>query len=157
MGPAGAMAIAIAALVSAYGYLSANLLHAPRVTYALAEQGDFPRFLGAVHPKYRTPYVSILVYAILVFAFAALGTFQWNAVLSAVSRLAVYAAMAIAVPVLRSKRPGESQFKLPASNLFAGLGILFSVMLLTQMGRGEFLVVGTTCTIALINWMVVRR
>ncbi len=157
MGPAGAMAIAIAALVSAYGYLSANLLHAPRVTYALAEQGDFPRFLGAVHPKYRTPYVSILVYAILVFAFAALGTFQWNAVLSAVSRLAVYATMAIAVPVLRSKRPGESQFKLPASNLFAGLGILFSVMLLTQMGRGEFLVVGTTCTIALINWMVVRR
>ena len=156
MGPAGAMAIAIAALVSAYGYLSANLLHAPRVTYALAEQGDFPRFLGAVHPKYRTPYVSILVYAILVFAFAALGTFQWNALLSAVSRLAVYAAMAIAVPVLRSKRPGENQFKLPASNLFAGLGILFSVMLLTQMGRGEFLVVGTTCTIALINWMVVR-
>lgn len=157
MGPAGAMAIAIAALVSAYGYLSANLLHAPRVTYALAEQGDFPRFLGAVHPKYRTPYVSILVYAILVFAFAALGTFQWNAVLSAVSRLAVYGAMAIAVPVLRSKRPGESQFKLPASNLFAGLGILFSVILLTEMGRGEFLVVGTTCTIALINWMVVRR
>ena len=52
MGPAGAMAIAIAALVSAYGYLSANLLHAPRITYALAEQGDFPRFLGAVHPKY---------------------------------------------------------------------------------------------------------
>ena len=157
LGPAGATAIAVAALVSAYGYLSANLLHAPRITYALAEQGDFPRFLGAVHPKFRTPYLSILVYGVLVFVFAALGTFQWNAVLSAVSRLAVYGAMAIAVPVLRNKRPGEGKFLLPASNLFAGLGILFSVILLTQMGRGEFLVVGTTCAIALLNWIVVRR
>jgi amino acid transporter len=123
----------------------------------LAEQGDFPSFLGAVHPKFRTPYISILVYASLVFTFAALGTFQWNAVLSAVSRLAVYGAMAIAVPVLRRKRPGEAQFLLPASNLFAALGILFSMILLTQMGRGEFLVVGTTCAIALVNWLALRR
>ncbi len=157
LGPVGATAIAVAALVSAYGYLSANLLHAPRITYALAEQGDFPRFLGTVHPKFRTPYISILVYAVLVFAFAALGTFQWNAVLSAASRLAVYGAMAIAVPVLRKQRPGEGKFLLPAANLFAGLGILFSVILLTQMGRGEFLVVGTTCGIALLNWIIVRR
>ncbi len=157
MGTAGATAIAVAALVSAYGYLSANFLHAPRITYALAEQGDFPRFLGAVHPKFRTPYISILVYTVLVFTFAALGTFQWNAVLSAVSRLAVYGAMAIAVPVLRNKRPGQGKFLLPASNLFAGLGILLSVILLTQMGRGEFLVVGTTCAIALLNWIIVRR
>jgi basic amino acid/polyamine antiporter, APA family len=157
VGPVGATAIAVAALVSAYGYLSANLLHAPRITYALAEQGDFPRFLGAVHPKFRTPYVSILVYGALVFTFAALGTFQWNAVLSAVSRLAVYGTMAIAVPVLRRKRSGQGLFLLPAANLFAGLGLLFSVILLTQMGRSEFLVVGTTCVIALVNWLAVRR
>ena len=157
MGPVGAVAIAAAALISAYGYLSANLLHAPRITYALAERGDFPRFLGAVHPKFRTPYISILVYAILVFTFAALGTFQWNAVLSAVSRLAIYGAMAIAVPVLRNKRPGEGKFLLPASNVFAGLGILFSAVLLTRMGRGEFLVVGATGGIALLNWIIVRR
>jgi basic amino acid/polyamine antiporter, APA family len=157
LGPASATAIGIAALISAYGYLSANLLHAPRITYALAEQGDFPSILSAVHPRYRTPYVSILVYAVLVFVFAALGTFQWNAVLSAVSRLAVYGAMAFAVPALRRKRPGEAQFKLPLPYIFAGLGILFSIILLTQMGRAEFAVVGATCAIALMNWLVVRR
>jgi APA family basic amino acid/polyamine antiporter len=157
LGPASATAIGIAALISAYGYLSANLLHAPRVTYALAEQGDFPSIFAAVHPKYRTPHISILVYAILVFVFAALGNFQWNAVLSAVSRLAVYGAMAFAVPVLRHKRPGEAQFALPLPYLFAGLSILFSIILLTQMGRAEFFVVGATCLIALINWLAVRR
>ena len=157
LGPAGGIAIALAALVSAYGYLSANLLHAPRVTFALAEQGDFPALLGAVHPRYRTPYVSIVVYAVLVFVFAALGNFEWNAVLSAVSRLAVYGAMAVAVPLLRRRSDRQAQFLLLAPYLFAGLSLIFSLVLLTQMGRGEFAVVGTTCVVALINWLAVRR
>lgn len=157
LGPASATAIGVAALISAYGYLSANLLHAPRITYALAAQGDFPSILAAVHPRYRTPYVSIILYASFVFAFAALGNFKWNAVLSAVSRLAVYGAMAFALPVLRRKRPGQAQYKLPVPYLFAGLGVLFSLILLTQMGHSEFMIVAATCAIALINWLAVRR
>ena len=156
LGPAGAMAIAGTALVSAYGYLSANLLHAPRLTFALAEGGDLPSLFGSIHPRYRTPYVSIVVYAVLVFSFAALGTFQWNAVLSAVSRLTVYGAMAVAVPILRHRRDDKARFQLPFPYFFAGFGLMFSALLLTQMHRGEFIVVGTTCTIALVNWVFVR-
>jgi APA family basic amino acid/polyamine antiporter len=157
LGPAGATVMAFAALVSAYGYLSANLLHSTRITFALAEQGDFPGFLAAIHPKYHTPYFSILLYGLIVFVFAALGNFQWNALLSAVSRLATYGAMAICVPVLRRRPTRKTQFRLPAPYLFAGLALLFSVVLLTQMGKGEFYVVGTTCAIALLNWIFVRR
>jgi basic amino acid/polyamine antiporter, APA family len=157
LGPASAAVIGIAALISAYGYLSANLLHAPRITYALAEQGDFPSIFAMVHPRYHTPHVSILVYAVLVLTFAALGNFQWNAILSAASRLAVYGAMALAVPILRNKKPGQAQFRLPSPNLFAAFGIVFSIVLLTQMTRAESSIVVTTCAIALINWMVVRR
>lgn len=156
LGPAGGIAIALATLVSAYGYLSANLLHAPRITFALAEQGDFPAFLGAVHPRYRTPHVSILLYAVLVFVFAALGNFEWNAILSAVSRLAVYGAMALAVPLLRRRSDRQAQFVLPWPYLFAGLGLIFSLLLLTQMGKSEFVIVGATCVVALVNWLVVR-
>ena len=36
----------LAALVSAYGYLSANLVHSPRITFAMAEHGDFPCHSG---------------------------------------------------------------------------------------------------------------
>jgi basic amino acid/polyamine antiporter, APA family len=156
LGSLGATAIALAALISAYGYLSANLLHAPRITFALAERGDFPKFLAAVHPRFRTPHVSVLLYAIMLFAFSALGTFQWNALLSAVSRLAVYGAMALAVPVLRRRQDEKAQFQLPFPYLFAGCGILFSVVLLTRMGRGEFIIVATTCAIAFLNWIFVR-
>jgi APA family basic amino acid/polyamine antiporter len=157
LGPAGAAAIGLAALVSTYGYLSANLLHAPRITFALAEQRDFPKFLGTVHPKFRTPYISILLYAIVLFAFAGFGNFRWNAMLSAVSRLAVYGAMALAVPVLRWRNPAAASFRLPMPYLFSGAGILFAVVLLTRMGRGEFFIVGGTCLVALTNWLVVRN
>jgi basic amino acid/polyamine antiporter, APA family len=156
LGSAGAMAIAMAAVVSAYGYLSANLLHAPRLTFALAEGGDFPAFFGAIHPRLRTPYLSIVAYAVMVFTFAALGTFQWNAVLSAVSRLAVYGAMAVAVLVLRSRRDGKTRFLLPFPYFFAGFALLFSAVLLTQMHSAEFWVVSTTCAIASINWLLAR-
>jgi len=157
LGPAGATAIALTALLSAYGYLSANLLHAPRITFAMAEQGEFPSFLAAIHPGYRTPHFSILLYAVMLFAFSALGNFQWNALLSAASRLAIYGAMAVALPILRWRRDGKAQFVLPVPYLFAGLALLFSVVLLTRMGRGEFYVVGATCAIALLNWIFVRR
>ena len=156
-GPLGSAAIALAALVSGYGYLSANVLHAPRLTYALAEQGDFPAFLGTVHPKYRTPYVSIHIYSLLVFFFALIGNFEWNALLSAVSRLAVYAAMALAVPILRARHDGKAQFPLPVPWLFAGFGVLFSALLATQMGRSEFAVMVATLAIALANWAIVRK
>ena len=157
LGPAGGTAIALAALLSGYGYLSANVLHAPRLAFALAERGDFPAFLGAVHRKYRTPYVSILVYAALTFVFAMIGDFRWNALLSAVSRLAVYAAMALAVPILRRRNDGKAQFLLPAPYLFAGLGVSYSAVLATQMGRSEFVVMGVTSVIALVNWAALKR
>lgn len=157
LGPTGSTLMALAALLSAYGYLSANMLHSPRISFAMAEHGDFPAILAAVHPRYRTPHASILLYAVLVFVLAALGNFQWNAMLSAVSRLAIYGAMALAVPVLRNRRDGKAQFLLPVPYFFTTLALFFSIVLLTQMGRGEFYVVGTTCVVALLNWLLVRR
>jgi basic amino acid/polyamine antiporter, APA family len=157
LGSGGATATGLAALVSIYGMLSANLLQSPRITFALGERGDFPRFFAAVHPRFHTPYVSVVLYALLLFGFAAFGNFRWNAMLSAVSRLAVYGAMALAVPVLRRKNPSAASFRLPAPYLFAGAGIFLALLLMTQMGHGEFLIVGGTCLVALANWLVIRK
>src|SRR5256884_5908289 len=41
--------VAAGTLISAYGYLSANVLHTPRVTFAMGERGDFPAFFGSIH------------------------------------------------------------------------------------------------------------
>lgn len=156
LGPVGATAIALAALVSAYGYLSANMLHAPRITFALAEHGDFPSFLGAIHSKYRTPHTSILFYAALVLAFSMLGNFEANAMLSAVSRLGIYGVMALALPVLRRRGDGKAQFSVPFPYFFSGFALLFSLVLLTRTARGEFYIIAATCAIAALNWFFVR-
>jgi len=156
LGGWGATAIGCAALVSTYGMTSANLLHGPRLTFAFAEQGDFPEIFARIHAKFRTPHVSIMVYAALIFAFAAVGNFRWNAVLSAVARLVLYVGMAIALLVLR-ERWGAAPFALPAGIVFSGATLLIALVLLSQMGRGEAIVVGVTASVALMNWFVVRE
>jgi len=84
MGYSGAALVAGGALVSVYGYLSANILAIPRMTFALAEHGDFPRQFAAIHPRFRTPYFSILTFTFLLWMLALFGSFAGNATLSAV-------------------------------------------------------------------------
>jgi len=152
----GASAIAIGALISTYGYLSANLLHSTRITFALAEQGDFPQFFARIHPRFRTPHVSILVYALAVFGFAALGDFRWNAILSAATRLVVYAGMAVALLVLR-KRHGAAPFSLRAGPVFGAATLLMVLILLSRIGFGEAVVLAVTVVLAAMNWLLVAE
>ena len=132
VGSFGAGLVAIGALISFYGYLSAKILGMPRVTFALAEQGDFPQAFAAIHPRFRTPYISILVFAALVLGFALIGEFKWNVTLSAVARLLYYGVCCAALPVLRRKHPASGCFRLPAGNFFAGLAVLMCAALVTR-------------------------
>jgi amino acid transporter len=158
-GPVGGALVAIGALISFYGYLSAKILAMPRVPFALAEQGDFPKAFAAVHRRFHTPYVSILVFAALVWGFALIGEFKWNVTLSAVARLLYYGVGCAALPVLRRKEPAgaAAMFHLPAGNFFAALGVLLCLVLVTRVDFGQSLILVGTIALALLNWMIVRR
>ncbi len=156
LGPAGAVLLTVGALVSVYGYLSGQMLSAPRLTYAFADRGDFPAFFAAVHPRFRTPHVSIVIFALLVWTLAIAGTFRWNVTLSAVARLFTYGLVCAALPVLRHKQPGAAAFRLPAGRALAVLGIAFSLALVSRMGRNELLILLATAAMALLNWGWVR-
>ncbi len=156
-GPAGASLIAAGALISTYGYLSGQLVSAPRLTYAFAERGDFPKIFAAVHPRFRTPYVSILAYAAIVWALTVFGSFISNAILSAVARLFTYAFVCAALPVLRRRDPGRDALRLPAGWLFALAGIAFCVVLVTRMTGEHAKIVMGIVLVAAVNWLVVRR
>jgi amino acid transporter len=156
-GNGAAAAIACGALVSIYGYLGANMLHTPRLTFALAERGDFPRFFAAVHPRFRTPHVSILVYTVLLLAFTVVGNFRWNITLSAVARLLTYASFAVALLVLRKKRPKADAFRLRAGPLIAILTLAFCVALFMQTPLSNLSIVLGVIAIAALNWLLVRN
>jgi basic amino acid/polyamine antiporter, APA family len=157
LGNGGAALIAVGALISAYGTLCANIIATPRITFALAERGDFPSRFASVHPKFRTPHFSILVFALLVWLFALFGSFAGNATLSATARLSYYGLVCATLPVLRRKQPGAASFRLPGGSLFAVLGVLICFGLLARVDFSKSLVLIATVVAGLLNWLVVRR
>jgi amino acid transporter len=149
--------VSVGALISSLGSLAANMVANPRLTLAFAEQGDFPRWFGTIHRRYQTPYASIIAFAILLWALALMGTFRWNATLSAVSRLFAYGITCAALPALRKKFPGQEGFHLGGGILFAFLGIVFALVLVDRMGRVELAALALTATLSFLNWLAVRR
>lgn len=154
-GTGGAVLMTAGALISLYGYLAANTLNTPRLTFALAEHRDFPQIFAAVHPRFRTPYVSIAVYATVVLALSIIGTFKWNLMLSSVGRLFSYLIVFAALFVLR-RREGNAPFHVPGGKIFAVLGVLFCFALITQMGVGQVVVMLITAALALGTWLWAR-
>jgi basic amino acid/polyamine antiporter, APA family len=157
LGTPGAWLMAIGAMVSVWGWFAATMLGTPRLTFALGERGDFPRIFAAVHPRFRTPYVSILLYAGLGWVLALSGSFEWDASLSAVARLLTYGATCAALPVFRQRNPSATVFRSPVGYLMPGLGVAFCVILLTQMGRLEFVILAATMLLAAATWLGSRR
>jgi basic amino acid/polyamine antiporter, APA family len=157
LGHGGAMLMQVGALLSVYGNLSSQMLNVPRITFALAERGDFPSAFGVLSQKFRTPYISIATFAAIVFLLAVLGTFQGNAVLSVVARLLTYGVVCAAVITLRRKQPNANAFRLRAAPLVSALGMLFVLALVTQMGIKEVIAIAGVMAVALVNWIWARR
>ncbi|MEK6754869.1 MAG: amino acid permease [Bacteroidota bacterium] len=157
IGSAGAALITIGALISVFGYISAAMLNVPRLTYAFAERGDFPKLFSLVHPKFKTPHVSIAVFALLVWGLAVAGSFQWNASISAAARLLTYGAVCAAVLKLRREKPDADAFRLPMGSGVAVLGILVSLFPVSAMGITELIVIVLTTAIAFSHWLFVRK
>jgi len=155
-GSSMATIISLGALVSTFGALTATMIATPRITFAFAEQGDFPRWFAAIHRRYQTPYISIVAFAVLFWALALMGTFRWNTALSASSRLFVYGMTCAALPILRKKFPGKEGFHLRGGLAFAALGVAFALVLLSRMGLSELVAFAITAVISFLNWLAIR-
>lgn len=156
MGQPGAALISVGALISVYGYVSANMLTTPRGIFAPAQAGDFPALLAAVHPRWRTPYVSIVLFALLLWGFSQFASFSWNVTLSAVTRVVYYAGICAAVPMLRRKQPGAAAFRVPGGLTLPVMGVAICALLLTRVEFGKSIILLATIAVALLNWALVR-
>lgn len=157
VGGGAARFVAAGAMVSTFGFLCAQLVAVPRLTYAFAARGDFPALFGRVHGQFRTPHASIVLWGVLVFALALYGSFIWNAVLSVASRIVTYTMVCGAFVVLRRRPAPEGSYRLPAGHLFAAVAFGFCVLLISRMNRDHGLIVGVVGLAAAANWLAVRR
>jgi amino acid transporter len=141
IGPAGATILVFTAAISCFGNVGGDVLATPRLLFAGANDGLFPRFLGKIHPKFLTPWLAIIVYASLIFIFAVSGGFKQLAILASAVILLVYLSVILATIKLRlsKSQPAERIFRIPGGLLFPLIGIAFIIWLLSSLSKREVL------------------
>jgi len=90
LGNIGYKLLLAGAAVSAFGFVTSDILSSPRIIFAFGRDGVLPRWFAHVHPRYRSPDVAIVTYAVIAFALSITGTFEQLAVLSNVAVLLMY-------------------------------------------------------------------
>jgi len=104
-GRVGVIAVSLVVMISTFSAVNGVTLSAPRIFFAMAEDGLFFRALGRVHPRFHTPYVAIAVSAVLGIALVMSRSFE---ALSSTMVLAVWPFYALTVGALfrlRRRRP----------------------------------------------------
>jgi amino acid transporter len=75
-GNAGVTLVSIVVALSTFGALMGIMLAAPRIFFAMANDGLFFRAMGRVHPEHQTPHVAIMFAAALGVVFVLTRTFE---------------------------------------------------------------------------------
>jgi amino acid transporter len=102
-GPTARTVIVVGAVISMFGYLSANVLSEPRGLFAFSRDGFLPKIFSSVHPRFHTPHIAIMVYGGLVATIALSGTYETLTVFANLAALMLYSLCAIAAYVLRKR------------------------------------------------------
>jgi basic amino acid/polyamine antiporter, APA family len=102
-GPWGTRAFVLVTILSIVGYLAADMLCSPRTLYAPAEQGQLPRALARVHPRFGTPGLAIGTYTLLCFIAAASGSFRQLALVASSGTLMLYLICCLGLFRLRAR------------------------------------------------------
>jgi APA family basic amino acid/polyamine antiporter len=124
------------------------LLGQPRIFYSMSRDGLLPPLFAAVHPRFKTPYVTTALTGIVVALVAGLFPIATLTQLTAMGTLLAFVMVSIGVWVLRRKSPElHRPFKTP---WMPWVPILGAVICLAQMAG----LPGTTW-VRLIVWLVV--
>jgi amino acid transporter len=135
--PALGLVIAIGGLISTLGFVSGSALGTPRYLFAVASDGQLPRWLSAVHPRFQSPHVAVAVTAVL--AIACVVPFDYRALIG-MSNVAVavqYLATCLAVRKLE-EAPSRS------THIASWAGAAVSVWIVTEASALELVWAGVS-------------
>ena len=103
-----------------------------RYIYIMAEDGNFPRWFGKVHPKYKSPHRAVVLCAVLVIFFILSGSIKIVAMMCAYNQIQCYIIGYISFYMLRKKEPElERPFRCPAGTFATVFSCLtFGILLI---------------------------
>jgi APA family basic amino acid/polyamine antiporter len=106
VGRGGGAAVALIVIVCVLGSLATMQMLAPRLYFAMAEDGLFPAAAAAVHPRFGTPARAIILQAVLASVLVALGTFDTIVAYFVFITVLFISAVVASVFVVRRRDPG---------------------------------------------------
>jgi APA family basic amino acid/polyamine antiporter len=123
----GSLLVKAGAIAGLGSVMLVMLLGQSRVFYSMSRDGLLPQWAGAIHPRFRTPWISSIVVGICVAIFASLIPIGDLAFLVNIGTLLAFVIVCAGVWILRRKRPDLPRpFKTPLVPLVPILGILTS-------------------------------
>ncbi len=127
----GAIIVGGGALISVAGSDESGMIGTSRLGYALAADGLFPPAFAKIHPKFKTPYLGIIIQAVTALVAAIVGNLTLLIATSVFFMAISYLATSGSIFFLRRKGI-KAQFHLPGGWVIPSLGIIFSIYLITQ-------------------------
>jgi len=157
LGAKAAAFVSVGALVSIGGTLNSIALVSPRLLFAMAVDGHLPRFIGLVHPRFRTPSVAIVLSSIVMLTLTLSGSFVALASISVVIRLLTYAATCAALLRLR-RQPNATRavFVAPFGRFAAVAAIGLSAWLVSNSTRADALTTVIAGAVGLVFYFSFR-
>ncbi|MGZ5022747.1 MAG: APC family permease, partial [Chthoniobacterales bacterium] len=125
LGNTGRTILVLGATISAFGFITSDILSSPRMLFALGRDGVLPPWFAHVHKRYHSPDSAIVVYAALAFLLSISSSFEGLVVLSDVAVLLMYLLCCSAVwPLLRSGgQPGQKPLAFPGMQFVPGFAV----------------------------------
>jgi amino acid transporter len=143
VGAAGALLINAGSVVSMTGNNFGAVLTGSRMLFALAENGELPRWFKKIHPRYRTPSNAVIFSTLVALGLALSGSFVLLAVASAVARLITYTGACAATLRLRQVRFRDvvrpATFVIPFGPAVPLAAIAVSLVVLAGATRAQLL------------------
>jgi amino acid transporter len=156
-GRAGATVMVTGALISTLGVSHAILLAAGRMPFAMAERRQLPAAIAAVHPKYRTPWIGLILSAACMLLFTLATTFTSALTITVGLRVFIHLVTCASLPVLR-RRPGQARapFHVPAGDFVAVVAMLTCIGLLGMRPWAETRQLLIVLALGLVIWAVCK-
>jgi basic amino acid/polyamine antiporter, APA family len=138
LGSSGSTLLVAATALSCFALISGDILVTSRLPYAAARDGLLPRVLAKIHPRFATPYYSIILYASVGFILSISGSFRQLAILSSSAILIIYMGVIAATIKLRSVKV-ENAFVIPGGVMVPVLALIATGWFLSNLAWKEIM------------------
>jgi len=145
----GGVIVGVGALISVAGSNESGMIGTSRLGYALAIDGLFPRVFARVHPKYKTPYLAIVIQSGTALIASLVGDLSALIATSVFFMAITYFATCASIFALRKKVP-QPRFRLRGGILLPLLGVAFSLYLITQCTLDQLTVGGVLLAVGVV-------